>query len=93
MAAEEKANTEATPKPAAPEVKAAAAPEAKPAPAAPAPAAPAAAEAKPVVEKQTNCLACNKALKKLKRYYRDGKYYCTKKCWINHTKKPKEEEK
>ncbi len=83
MAAEEKTNTEATPKPAAPEVKPAAVP-----------AAPAAAvEAKPVVEKQTNCLACNTPLKKLRRYYRDGKYYCTKKCWISHTKEPKEEEK
>ena len=37
------------------------------------------AEAKPKVEKQTNCLACNKLIKKLKRYYRDGKFYCSKK--------------
>jgi hypothetical protein len=43
------------------------------------------------VEKQTNCLACNKPLKKLKRYYRNGKFYCTKKCWRNHVKKQKEE--
>jgi len=34
-------------------------------------------ETKPKVEKQTNCLACNKPIKKLKRYYRDGKFYCT----------------
>jgi len=33
-------------------------------------------------EKQTNCFECGKPLKKIKRYYRDGKYYCTKKCWI-----------
>jgi predicted transcriptional regulator len=33
------------------------------------------------VEKQANCLACGKPLKRLKRYYRDGKFYCTKKCW------------
>lgn len=38
-------------------------------------------EAKPKVEKQTNCLSCNKLIKKLKRYYRDGKFYCSKKCW------------
>jgi hypothetical protein len=38
-------------------------------------------EAKPAAEKQTNCLACNKLIKKLKRYYRDGKFYCSKKCW------------
>ena len=38
-------------------------------------------EIKPKVEKQTNCLACNKLIKKLKRYYRNGKLYCSKKCW------------
>ncbi len=32
-------------------------------------------------EKQTNCLACNKQLKRIKLYYRDGKFYCTKRCW------------
>lgn len=39
------------------------------------------AEVKPKAERQTNCLACNKLIKKLKRYYRDGKFYCSKKCW------------
>jgi len=39
------------------------------------------AEVKPGAEKQTNCLACNKLIKKLKKYYRDGKFYCNKKCW------------
>ncbi|MDD5408961.1 MAG: hypothetical protein PHC71_02590 [Candidatus Omnitrophica bacterium] len=39
------------------------------------------AEVKPKAEKQTNCLACNKLIKKLKRYYRNGKFYCSKKCW------------
>jgi hypothetical protein len=38
-------------------------------------------EEKPKAERQTNCLACNKLIKKLKRYYRDGKFYCSKKCW------------
>jgi len=52
--------------------------------------APAAAPA--VVEKQTNCLGCNKALKKIKRYYRNGKYYCTKRCWQKAIA-PKEEKK
>lgn len=33
------------------------------------------------VEKQTNCLGCGKPIKKLKRYYRNGKFYCSKKCW------------
>ncbi len=49
------------------------------------------AEAKPKAEKQTNCLACNKPIIKLKRYYRNGKFYCTKKCWRNFLAKSKEE--
>ncbi len=48
------------------------------------------AEAAPAAEKQTNCLSCTKLLKKLKQYYRDGKYYCTKKCWRSHIKKAAE---
>ncbi len=58
-----------------------AAPEAKPTVTQTAPAAP----AKPVVEKQTNCPACNKPIRKLKRYYRDGKFYCDKECWRKFT--------
>jgi len=50
----------------------------------------AAAQEKPKEEKQTNCLSCNKPIKKLKRYYRNGKFYCTKKCWMNFLKKSKE---
>jgi len=46
--------------------------------------------AKPVQEKQTNCLSCNKPIRKLKRYYRDGKFYCTKKCWSDFLAKSKE---
>jgi hypothetical protein len=49
-----------------------------------------AAEAKQE-EKQTNCLSCNKPIKKIRRYYRNGKYYCTKKCWLDYLKKAKEE--
>lgn len=50
-------------------------------------------EEKPKVEKQTNCPACNKLIKKLKRYYRDGKFYCSKKCWRVSITKSKEEAK
>lgn len=49
-------------------------------------------ETKSTVEKQTNCLGCGKPLKKLKQYYRNGKFYCNKKCWRG-TMKPKEEKK
>lgn len=47
----------------------------------------------PVEEKQTNCLACNKPLKKITRYYRNGKFYCNKKCWRTAVLKAKEEKK
>jgi endogenous inhibitor of DNA gyrase (YacG/DUF329 family) len=40
-------------------------------------------------EKQANCPACGKPIKKLKRYYRNGKYFCSKKCW-KKSKAPKE---
>lgn len=50
-------------------------------------------EAQPAEEKQTNCLACNKLLKKISRYYRNGKYYCTKRCWKDYLKKEKTDEK
>ncbi len=50
-------------------------------------------EAKPKAERQTNCLACNKLIKKLKRYYREGKFYCSKRCWRTFMDKSKAEEK
>ncbi|MBU0547841.1 MAG: hypothetical protein KJ710_04190 [Candidatus Omnitrophica bacterium] len=49
------------------------------------------AETKPKAEKQTNCLACNKLIKKLKKYYRNGKFYCSKKCWRAFIDKSKAE--
>ena len=51
------------------------------------------ASVKPKVEKQTNCLACNKLIKKLKLYYRDGKFYCSKRCWRTFIDKAKLDEK
>lgn len=48
------------------------------------------AVAKPKAEKQTNCLDCNKLIKKLKHYYRDGKFYCSKRCWRSFIDKSKE---
>ena len=50
-------------------------------------------EEAPKQEKQTNCLACNKPIKKIRRYYRDGKLYCTKRCWKNYIDKSKAEAK
>jgi hypothetical protein len=50
-----------------------------------------AAEKGAPAEKQTNCITCNKPIKKLKRYYRDGKFYCNKRCWIKAVNKNKEQ--
>ncbi len=47
----------------------------------------------PKAEKQTNCPVCNKPIKRLTRYYRDGKFYCAKKCWRQMQEKSKEEKK
>ena len=41
---------------------------------------PAKAPAAGPIETVKNCAACNKPMKKAKRYYRNGKYYCNKKC-------------
>lgn len=76
---EEQAQGQEAPKPAeAPQAQAAAA------------AAPAKEEkATPVkAEKPENCAACKKSIRKKRWYYRDGKYYCTKRCWSTATKKP-----
>ncbi len=47
----------------------------------------------PQAEKQTNCPACNKPIRKIKHYYRNGKFYCDKKCWLKSTKPKGEVEK
>lgn len=51
------------------------------------------AQVKPKREKKSNCPACNKVVKRLKRYYRDGKFYCSKKCWRAFIAKSKAEVK
>lgn len=37
--------------------------------------------------KPTNCAQCNKPIKHGMWYYRNGKYYCKKKCWKKATEK------
>jgi len=37
-------------------------------------------------EQLKNCASCGKPVKRLTRYYRNGKFYCTKRCWTK-TKK------
>jgi len=38
-------------------------------------------EAKKKKERPTNCAVCNKAFKHKHWYYKNGKYFCTKRCW------------
>lgn len=50
-------------------------------------------EKKDKKEKFGNCGGCNKPIKKIRRYYRNGKYYCTKKChktYLDKTKQSKD---
>ena len=49
------------------------------------------AQEQPKPEEQTNCLICNKPIKRLTRYYRDGKFYCSRKCWRTAKEKAKKE--
>jgi len=37
----------------------------------------------PKAEVSKNCAGCNKPMKKIWRYYRNGKYYCNQKCFKN----------
>jgi len=38
-----------------------------------------------------NCTECKKALKKSKRYYREGSYYCNNNCYRKNADKKAEE--
>ena len=41
------------------------------------------------VERPANCASCNKSIKNKRWYYRNGKYYCSKRCWQTAIKKEK----
>lgn len=34
-----------------------------------------------IIQKPTNCMKCNKRLQRKSWYYRNGGYYCSKRCW------------
>ena len=44
---------------------------------------------KPENEWKFKCANTGKAIKRKKRYYRNGKYYCSKRCWQTAVKKDK----
>lgn len=87
----EEVKSEAKPAEAAPAVKSEAAAPAEAAKAPAAPVAPAAEKKEePKKEKPSNCAGCNKSIKKKRWYYRNGKYFCTKRCWDSSVKKSEE---
>jgi len=47
----------------------------------------------PKKEKPDKCEQCGKALSRVKWYYRNGGYYCTKRCWKEFTIKQEEGKK
>jgi hypothetical protein len=47
----------------------------------------------PKKEKPDKCEHCSKALGRVKWYYRDGGYYCTRRCWKEFKIKQEEEKK
>ena len=49
-----------------------------------------------IIEKPANCMKCNKHLQRKMWYYRNGGYYCSKRCWksaVQAKAKKKEPEK
>jgi formylmethanofuran dehydrogenase subunit E len=42
-------------------------------------------------EKPSNCAVCNKSIKKKRYYYRNGKYFCTQRCFKTTVKKASQE--
>ncbi len=50
-------------------------------------------KAKKEKTKRINCTACNKSMKKVKRYYRNGKHFCNKNCFKAFIKKESEGKK
>jgi len=51
---------------------------------------PAEKKLKPKKEKPANCAGCKKSIRKKRWYYRNGKTYCTKRCWQTTLKKKEE---
>lgn len=41
-------------------------------------------------ERPATCAACSKRLSKKSWYYRNGQFYCKKRCWVTASEKAKE---
>ena len=44
-------------------------------------------------EKPSNCAVCNESIRKKRYYYRNGKYFCTQRCFKTTVKKTVQEAK
>ena len=44
-----------------------------------------------LADRPTNCPICNKRLSRKSWYYRNGQYYCKKRCWETAQEKANEE--
>lgn len=44
------------------------------------------------VERPTNCVKCNKRMKRKSWYYRNGGFYCSKGCWKQAEAKSKQKD-
>lgn len=44
-----------------------------------------------LADRPTNCPVCNKRLSRKQWYYRNGQYYCKKRCWETAQEKAKED--
>ena len=40
----------------------------------------------PTTGESKNCPSCKKPMKRKKRYYKNGHYYCNKNCWMTASK-------
>ncbi len=43
-----------------------------------------------MADRPATCASCNKRLSKKQWYYRNGKHFCTKRCWKDAAQKPAE---
>ena len=42
-------------------------------------------------ERPTTCACCGKRLSKKQRYYRNGQFFCKKRCWVTEQEKAAKE--
>ena len=46
-----------------------------------------------IATRAATCTSCSKRLNRKQWYYRNGKYFCKKRCWVKETEKTAKEAK